>query len=93
MGRVFREPGEFDFFICQGRTHGTHLEKGHPPGQKLKLTKFSVQLRVLRLGLLQDGDVGVGVFPECMEIFVGGASLSSVTGKRVGTGKAEMPRA
>jgi len=24
----------------------------------------SLQLRVLRLGLLQDGDVGVGVFPE-----------------------------
>src|ERR1019366_1626776 len=31
-----------------------------------------LQLRVLRLGLLQDGDVGVGVFPEGEEIFVGG---------------------
>src|SRR5271170_6131731 len=30
-----------------------------------------LQLRVLRLGLLQDGDVGVGVFPEGEEIFVG----------------------
>jgi hypothetical protein len=29
-----------------------------------------VQLRVLRLGLLQDGDVGV--FPEGEEVFVGG---------------------
>ena len=26
--------------------------------------KFLLQLRVLRLGLLQDGDIGVGVFPE-----------------------------
>jgi hypothetical protein len=26
---------------------------------------FSFQLRVLRLGFLQDGDVGVGVFPQC----------------------------
>jgi hypothetical protein len=25
----------------------------------------SLQLRVLRLGCLQDGDVGVGVFPDC----------------------------
>ena len=32
----------------------------------------SLQVRVLRFGLLQDGDVGVGVFPEGEEIFVGG---------------------
>jgi|ERR1017187_9926445 hypothetical protein len=31
-----------------------------------------LQLRVLRLGFLQDGDVGVGVFPEGEEIIVGG---------------------
>ncbi len=31
-----------------------------------------MQLRVLGFGLLQDGDVGVGVFPEGEEIFVGG---------------------
>jgi hypothetical protein len=31
-----------------------------------------LQLRVLRFGLLQDGDVKVGVFPEGDEIFVGG---------------------
>jgi hypothetical protein len=30
------------------------------------------QLRVLCLGFFQDGDVGVGVFPEREEIFVGG---------------------
>ena len=31
----------------------------------------SLQLRILRLGLLQDGDVGIGVFPECEEVLVG----------------------
>jgi hypothetical protein len=31
-----------------------------------------LQLRVLRFGLLQDGDVWVGVFPEREEMFVGG---------------------
>src|ERR1035437_6227085 len=31
-----------------------------------------LQLRVLGFGLLQDGNVGVGVFPEREEIFVGG---------------------
>jgi hypothetical protein len=29
-----------------------------------------LQLRVLGLGFLQDGDVGVGIFPEREEIFV-----------------------
>ena len=29
-----------------------------------ELASRSSQLRVLRLGLLQDGDVGVGVFPK-----------------------------
>jgi hypothetical protein len=31
-----------------------------------------LQLGVFRLGLLEDGDVGVGVFPEREELFVGG---------------------
>src|ERR1700757_818589 len=30
------------------------------------------QLRVLRFGFLQDGNVGVGVFPQREKIFVGG---------------------
>ena len=29
-----------------------------------------LQLRVLRLGFFQDGDVGVGVFPEGEEVLV-----------------------
>src|SRR3984893_2484566 len=32
----------------------------------------SMQLRVLSLGFLQDRNIGVGVFPEREEIFVGG---------------------
>jgi len=36
-----------------------------------------LQLRVLRFGLLQDWDVGVGVFPEREEIFVGGESTDA----------------
>jgi hypothetical protein len=31
-----------------------------------------LQLRVFQFGLLQDGDVGIGVFPEGEEVFVGG---------------------
>jgi hypothetical protein len=47
-----------------------------------------LQLRVLRLGFFQDGDVGV--FPEGQEILVGGADLGGVTLEPVGTGEAEM---
>ena len=37
-----------------------------------------LQPRVFRLGLLQDGDVGVGVFPEREEILIGGFGFGSV---------------
>jgi len=40
-----------------------------------------LQLRVLRFGLLQDGDVGVGVFPESEEVVVGGER--SLCGDRI----------
>jgi hypothetical protein len=35
------------------------------------LPKILLQLRVLRFGFFQDGDVRVGVFPEREEFFVG----------------------
>src|ERR1700732_1754461 len=35
------------------------------------------QLRVLRFRFLQDGDVGVGAFPEGEKIFVGGECTDS----------------
>jgi hypothetical protein len=37
-----------------------------------------LQLRVLGLGLLQDGNVGVGVFPEGEKILVGSAGFVGV---------------
>src|SRR5712691_7432948 len=49
-----------------------------------------LQLCVLRLGLLQDGNVGIGVFPESEEVLVSGAALCSVAGEGVGAGEAEM---
>jgi hypothetical protein len=45
--------------------------KKMPTGEPPRLLR-SLQLRVLRLGLLQEGDVGVGVFPEREESFVRG---------------------
>ena len=39
--------------------------------QRQKPERNSLQLRVLRFGLLQDGDVGIGVFPEGEEILIG----------------------
>jgi hypothetical protein len=48
-----------------------------------------LQLRVLRFGLLQDGDVGVGVFPEGEEILIGGAGFEVIALQGVGAGEAE----
>jgi hypothetical protein len=39
-----------------------------------------LQFRVLRLSLLEDGNIGIGVFPESKEIFIGGCCLASVSG-------------
>jgi hypothetical protein len=49
-----------------------------------------LQLRVLRLGFLQDGDVGVGVFPEGQKILVSGLGFRGVAGEDISAGKAEM---
>ena len=48
---------------------------------------FLLQPGVLGIGLLQDGDVGVGIFPESQEIFVGGESAD--TG-RIGSAPCEF---
>jgi hypothetical protein len=38
--------------------------KGGKVKRNVNAAKRLMQLRVLRFGLLQDGDVGIGVFPE-----------------------------
>src|ERR1700691_5931494 len=59
----------------QGRTTGKvsseTLFDDSPIGQVGGWSQL-LQLRVLSFGLLQNGDVGVGVFPEGKKIFVGG---------------------
>jgi hypothetical protein len=49
----------------------------------------SLQLRVLRLGFAQDGNVGIGVFPERKEILVSGAGFLLVAQARISTGLTE----
>ena len=51
-----------------------------------------LQLRELRLGFLQDGDVGIGVFPEREEILIGGTALVSVAGNGVSLGEIETSK-
>ena len=58
------------------------------PGQPRPRDQL-LQLHVLGLGLLQDGDVRVGVFPQREEILIRGAGFGGVAGHRVGAGQAE----
>src|SRR2546428_13218223 len=53
-------------------------------------SEVSLQLRVLRVGLLQDGDVGVGVFPEGEEIWVCSAGFGGLARHGVGSAELEM---
>src|SRR5207244_12494736 len=46
-------------------------------------TTFLLQLRVLLLGFLQNGDVGIGVFPEGKKVLIGGTALVGVAGNGV----------
>ena len=55
-----------------------------------RIVRTALQLRVLRLGFLKDGDIGVGVFPESKEIFVGGECLPSVIRNRGGAGQTQV---
>jgi hypothetical protein len=61
------------------------LDRQEEPSQKV-----SLQLRVLRLGFLQDGYVGVGVFPESEEILVFSAALGGIALERVGACQAKV---
>src|SRR5215472_12062020 len=65
-------------------------------GLIVAMVKFAVrgrkllQLRVLGFGLLQDGDVRVGVFPKREEVLVSHLSFDSIAGEGVGATKLEM---
>src|ERR1035441_595165 len=52
--------------------------------------KRLLQFRVLRLGFFQDGDVGVGVFPEDEEVLVGTLRFGSVAGEDIRAGELQV---
>ena len=49
-----------------------------------------LELCVFRLGSLQDGDFGIGVFPKSQKVLVGGAGLACVALERSGPRYAKM---
>jgi hypothetical protein len=50
-----------------------------------------LRLRGFGSRLLEDGNVGVGIFPQREEILVGNARLGAIALQGVGAGEAEMP--
>jgi hypothetical protein len=54
--------------------------------QKSLTTGTLLQPCVLRLGSLQDWDVGVGVFPEGEEVLISPFSFIAIAGEDVGAG-------
>ena len=49
-----------------------------------EMFRMSVQFGILGLGLFQDWNVGIGVFPKCQEILVSRSGFCLVTGERIG---------
>ena len=60
---------DYDFLILHCRNGSDGLPRRNRAAQVR-----SLQLCVFRLGFLQDGDVGVGVFPESEEVPITGAA-------------------
>jgi hypothetical protein len=82
--------------ICQDTRTLIPRSDSHNSGRDWRPTqvrtqsrRLSLQLRVLRLGLLQDGDVGIGVFPHREKIVIGSARPGGVSFQHVGTCKAK----
>jgi hypothetical protein len=63
--------------IEPGQAVGEHLRRLEAEHDHAGAAQHSVQLRVLGSRSLQDGDVGVGVFPECEEIVVSRSGTST----------------
>ena len=59
-------------------------------GASQSVRRRLLQLRILCLGFLQDGDVGVGVFPEGEEVLIGFAALGLVAQRDLSAGLAEL---
>src|SRR5580704_16901793 len=58
--------------------------------ESLVVRRVLLQFGVFGFGLEEDGEVGVGVFPEGEEVLVGGAGFGGVVGEDGGTGDAEV---
>jgi hypothetical protein len=67
------------FFRGSGlvRETGCPVDQAQAPTFSKAVTKL-LQLRVLRLSLLKDGDVRIGVFPQRQKILVLGAGFGRV---------------
>ena len=57
-----------------------------------KPSRHLLQLRVFGFGVLQDGEVGIGVFPQRKEVLVGAAALGRNSRERIGPAQSEMSK-
>ena len=72
------DEGKFNFVADRPGTYRMACQPKTKAGRPARVALL--QLSVLRLGFLQDGDVGVGVFPEREEILISAASFGGVAG-------------
>src|SRR6516225_269289 len=63
---------------------------GEQNGMTVLYQRQLLQLGVLRLGLLQDEDIGISVFPECKKILVGGSCLAPIPRECVGSAQLQV---
>src|SRR6202035_723543 len=89
------EPGGFPLRTCISTLYASvtnHSEREHAAGgpkrrQRCAFRESSPYLGELCFGLRQDGNVGVGVFPESEEFLIRRARFRSIALQGIGTGE------
>src|SRR5438445_1573823 len=61
-----------------------------PKPRPRKTQAVLLQLRVLRVGFLQDGNIGVGILPESEKVLILRVGFGCIALERVGAGEAKM---
>src|SRR5215469_16244222 len=96
MGRIdIPDPNDYRASLGWHGTYSARARRRSPRsagggvGKKYLTTPAlsEMQLRVFRLGLLQDGDVGIGVFPEVEEILISSLGFGGIARDGIGAGQ------
>jgi hypothetical protein len=88
VGKVNRESDARKIKGLQARGTARFWASGRTPQRSRVSVRPLLQFGIFGLGLLQDGNVGIGVFPKREEVLICRLGFGGVARQRVRTGQA-----